>query len=79
MKNYISSVELTPEQARNAIRAHWGIESMHWTLDVSMREDACQIYRENAAENLAGLRHMALNTEGSPHDFPKAQPYLNRF
>ncbi|MGF1685127.1 ISAs1 family transposase, partial [Photobacterium japonica] len=44
-----------------AIRAHWGIESMHWILDVSMREDACQIYRENAAENLAGLRHMALN------------------
>ncbi|ELV8625820.1 ISAs1 family transposase [Vibrio cidicii] len=38
-----------------------GIESMHWILDVSMREDACQIYRQNAAENLAGLRHMALN------------------
>jgi len=58
---YISSAELTPEQAGNAIRAHWGIESMHWILDVSMREDACQIYRENAAENLAGLRHMSLN------------------
>lgn len=58
---YISSAELTPEQAGEAIRAHWGIESMHWILDVSMREDACQIYRENAAENLAGLRHMALN------------------
>ncbi|MDQ2195052.1 ISAs1 family transposase, partial [Vibrio sp. A14(2019)] len=58
---YISSADLTPEQAGNAIRAHWGIESMHWILDVSMREDACQIYRENAAENLAGLRHMALN------------------
>ncbi|MFI3245849.1 MAG: ISAs1 family transposase [Ferrimonas sp.] len=58
---YISSAELTPEQAREAIRAHWGIESMHWILDVSMGEDACQIYRENAAENMAGLRHMALN------------------
>ncbi len=58
---YISSADLTPEQAGNAIRAHWGIESMHWILAVSMREDACQIYRENAAENLAGLRHMALN------------------
>ncbi|MDW2144743.1 ISAs1 family transposase, partial [Vibrio sp. 1833] len=58
---YISSADLTAEQAGNAIRAHWGIESMHWILDVSMREDACQIYRQNAAENLAGLRHMALN------------------
>jgi len=58
---YISSADLTPKQAGNAIRAHWGIESMHWILDVSMREDACQVYRQNAAENLAGLRHMALN------------------
>lgn len=30
-------------------------------LNVSLQEDACQIYRENAAENLAGLQHMALN------------------
>lgn len=58
---YISSKDLTSEQAGQAIRAHWGIESMHWILDVSLQEDACQIYRENAAENLAGLRHMALN------------------
>lgn len=58
---YISSRVLTAEQAGQAIRAHWGIESMHWILDVSLREDACQIYRENAAENLAGLRHMAVN------------------
>ena len=27
---YISSAELTPEKAGDAIRAHWGIESMHW-------------------------------------------------
>ncbi len=58
---YISSKALTAEQAGQAIRSHWGIESMHWILDVSLQEDACQIYRENAAENLAGLRHMALN------------------
>jgi predicted transposase YbfD/YdcC len=58
---YISSRELTAEQAGQAIRAHWGIESMHWILDVSLQEDACQIYRKNAAENLAVLRHMALN------------------
>ena len=58
---YISSKALSAEQAGQAIRAHWGIESMHWVLDVSLQEDACQIYRENAAENLARLRHMALN------------------
>jgi len=57
----ISAKELTAEQASQAIRAHWGIESMHWILDVSLQKDACQIYRKNAAENLAVLRHMALN------------------
>ena len=32
-----------------------------WVLDVSMQEDACQIYKDHAAENLACLRHLALN------------------
>ncbi|AVI66736.1 hypothetical protein CKQ84_13045 [Shewanella sp. WE21] len=49
---YISSKDLSAGQA---IRAHWGIESMHLILDVSLQDDACQIYRDNAAENLAGL------------------------
>ncbi|WP_235466724.1 ISAs1 family transposase, partial [Aeromonas australiensis] len=42
---YICSKELTSSEAGDAVRAHWGIESMHWILDVSLREDACQIYR----------------------------------
>lgn len=58
---YISSKEMTAEQLAKAVREHWAIESMHWVLDVSMQEDACQIYKNNAAENLACLRHMALN------------------
>jgi predicted transposase YbfD/YdcC len=58
---YISSKALTAEQVSTAVRAHWAIESMHWVLDVSMQEDACQIYKNNAAENLACLRHMSLN------------------
>ncbi|MGO4999265.1 ISAs1 family transposase [Oceanisphaera sp. W20_SRM_FM3] len=58
---YISSKEMDEEQVANAVREHWGIESMHWMLDVSMQEDACQIYKGNGAENLACLRHMSLN------------------
>lgn len=58
---YISSKALTAQQAASAVREHWGIESMHWVLDVSMNEDACQIYKDNGAENLSCLRHMALN------------------
>lgn len=58
---YISSKALSAEQAAMAVREHWGIESMHWVLDVSMGEDECQIYKEHGAENLSCLRHMSLN------------------
>ncbi len=59
---YISSAELTQAQFGKAVRGHWGIEStLHWVLDTAMKEDACQIYRENGAENLARLRHIARN------------------
>ena len=50
---YISSRIMSAEQVASAVREHWAIESMHWVLDVSMQEDACQIYKDHAAENLA--------------------------
>lgn len=34
---------------------------LHWSLDVALREDACKIHRGQAAENLARVRHIALN------------------
>lgn len=42
---YISSKKLSAEQAALAVREHWGIESMLWVLDVTMNDDACQIYK----------------------------------
>jgi predicted transposase YbfD/YdcC len=51
---YISSALLTPEQFGKAARGHWGIVSkLHWVLDTAMREDKCQIYRGDGAENIA--------------------------
>ncbi|KLU16715.1 hypothetical protein AFK69_00700 [Xenorhabdus sp. GDc328] len=45
-----------------AVRSHWRIENnLHWVLDAIFHEDDCQIYRENAAENIAILRRIALN------------------
>ncbi len=59
---YISSAALTEEQFAKAVRGHWGIENqLHWVLDVTMIEDACPIYRGDAAQILATVRHMALN------------------
>lgn len=46
----------------DAIRGHWSIEnSLHWTLDVAFREDESRARKDNAAQNLAILRHIALN------------------
>lgn len=61
-KYYISSSVLTSEQFANAARDHWSIEnSLHWKLDVGMSEDQCRIRRENAVENFASVRHVAMN------------------
>jgi len=62
VRYYISSAKLTAKEFAQAIRAHWQIEvQLHWKLDVGMREDECRIRRGDAAENLAGVRHVAMN------------------
>lgn len=46
----------------SAVRGHWGIEnSLHWSLDVSLNEDACRVRKDHAPENFAIVRHIALN------------------
>ncbi len=45
-----------------AVRKHWNIEiNLHWSLDMSFREDESRIRIGNAAENLAIVRRIALN------------------
>lgn len=59
---YLSSHEPEAEPLQKFIRQHWGIEnSCHWILDVVWDEDGSRIRKENAAENVALLRKMALN------------------
>ncbi len=36
---YISSLALNAKQALNTVRNHWQVESMHWMLDMTFRED----------------------------------------
>jgi predicted transposase YbfD/YdcC len=57
-----SRKSLTAKQALAAVRGHWQIENkLHWTLDVAFREDDSRLRAQNAAENLAVVRHVALN------------------
>jgi predicted transposase YbfD/YdcC len=45
-----------------AVRSHWSIENeLHWTLDIAFDEDRCRVRKDHGPENLAVLRHIALN------------------
>lgn len=59
---YITSLEPLAEKIGRAIRSHWAIEnSLHWVLDISFRDDDSRIRRGNAPQNIAIIKHMALN------------------
>ena len=59
---YISSLTNNAELLAKAIRRHWGIENqLHWVLDVQFNEDDSRIRKDNAPENLAIIRQIALN------------------
>ncbi len=59
---YISSLPGDAEQLLRAVREHWGIEnSLHWVLDIAFREDESRVRKGHGPENLATMRHMALN------------------
>lgn len=46
----------------DSVRNHWGIEnSVHWTLDVTYREDDSRVRKDHGAENLSRIRRLSLN------------------
>jgi predicted transposase YbfD/YdcC len=58
---FIASARLTPERAAHAIRSHWGIESLHWVLDVIFKEDQSRLRQGHGAQNMALVRRLAFN------------------
>jgi len=59
---YISSLAPdNPARLLQVIRSHWQVEnSLHWSLDVTFKEDQCRIRDENAALNMSWLRKLCL-------------------
>ena len=59
---FISSLSADAKTILKAKRSHWKIENqVHWVLDIAFREDESRVRKDHAPENLAVLRHMALN------------------
>lgn len=59
---YLLSTPLSAERFGHVVRSHWAVEnSLHWCLDVVMNEDQARNRLDNGPNNLAVLRHMALN------------------
>jgi predicted transposase YbfD/YdcC len=58
---YISSAPLDIERIARAARGHWGVESMHWLLDVEFKDDLSRYRSGHGAKNMAVVRRFALN------------------
>lgn len=62
VRHYLLSKYISPKRLLHITRSHWGIENrLHWVLDVHFAEDANRARKDNAPENLAILRRLALN------------------
>jgi len=72
---YISSRVLSPEQLLTITRNEWGIESMHWQLDVIFDEDRSTLHDKNSQFTLNILRKTVLNIARTYRDF--FEPKLN--
>jgi predicted transposase YbfD/YdcC len=62
VRHYLLSKYMSPKRLLHIARSHWGIENrLHWALDVQFAEDRNRARKDNAPENLAILRKLALN------------------
>ena len=63
---YISSLNDEAEAFNKYIRMHWGVEnSLHWTLDMTFREDEQRKRDKNSAQNFAIVRKIVEEHSGS--------------
>jgi predicted transposase YbfD/YdcC len=58
--HYISSAPLDIKRIARGVRGHWGVESMHWLLDVEFKDDLSRYRTGHGAKNMAIVRRFAL-------------------
>jgi len=62
IRYYILSKYIAAKKLLHIVRSHWGVENrLHWMLDVIFGEDANRSRKDNAPENFAILRRIAIN------------------
>ena len=60
IRYFILSRYLSGKRFSEAVRGHWGIESLHWVLDVAFREDDSRTRERTLGNTLSWLRRFAL-------------------
>lgn len=59
---FISSMEIDAERLAHLVRTHLSEENgLHWTLDMSFREDDWRMREAHSTEDFAMMRRMALS------------------
>lgn len=58
---YLASTPLDIDRIAAAIRGHWGVEAMHWILDVQFKDDLSRYRQGYGAKNMAVVRRFALD------------------
>jgi predicted transposase YbfD/YdcC len=66
---YLSSMPLDAKLFAYAVRCHWHVENrLHWVLDVVFHEDLSRLRSAAGPQNMATVRHMAMNLLRAPND-----------
>lgn len=66
---YLASTPLDAKTFAAAVRAHWGVENrLHWVLDVVFHDDLARLRTGNGPQNMAIIKHMAMNLVRHPKD-----------
>jgi len=60
VRYYVSTRYVSGKRFAEAVRGHWGIEALHWVLDVTFREDDSRTRERTLANNLSWLRRFAV-------------------
>ena len=66
---FLSSMPLDAKLFASAVRCHWHVENrLHWVLDVVFHEDLNRLRSGTGPQNMATIRHMAMNLLHGPKD-----------